>query len=297
MIFFLFLSCAEPFLLDAHDLSKPRIAALSAIDGVMIWSGSGRYHTETPELYWRDDMRELLGEGYHFVPPLGVELQLEVVLPNGDQLLSEVTYQEGPELPDLLYSTYESDLSDVTLAARQSASVEPVVDALTDGWTWRIEQQSELLSRWMTPYPSGEILELSAQSTDVLPFQLELDNGVVVHHEASALEGVLLLLLDGEGGNRWRWLDPPRSEAVSLQGRYVTVDEHPPLEEAERWTAVVTAEDSLIGFSLSEWRPYDELEAELPSCFGSAQMLELRWIESGQCPLPMLIGARVELKL
>ena len=59
----LWLACAEPFEHDASDLIEARIATVSLQDGLMIWSGSGLYHNEKPEIFWYDEQGNEVAQG------------------------------------------------------------------------------------------------------------------------------------------------------------------------------------------------------------------------------------------
>ena len=262
----------------------------------MIWSGEGRYHTETPEIFWSDDQGNILGEGYLFEPPYEQDLRLDVVLGNGVELGAMVYLTPAPSMPDVVLSTYPFDVEQIDRSQRLRAETQPLNEELLQpDWTWRIELHTDLSTRWMAPYPSGEILELTKQSTDVLPQLLHFEDNEVVSSESASREGVLALVLDESGGNRWTWIDAPSESSVKINNRYIPTDSVPMWSSSERWTAVVTAQSTTRGFSLNEWLPLPEAVAEGPDCFGEELALKLSWIEGGRCSLSDLNGARVEV--
>ena len=296
MFVLLYISCSEPFLLDAHDLSEPRIAALSLTDGLMIWSGEGRYHNHSPMISWTDQSGDLIGEGYYFEPPLEQELGLNVVFQDGQELNALVWFQEDFELPDVTLSFYPFDENTLDRERRLLVEAEPLNGAaLEPEMSLRIELDTDLSTRWMAPHPSGEILELTKNATDVVPRTLIFEDGEVIDSTIASIEGVLSLVMDKMGGNRWFWIDPPSDNSILLNGRYIPVDSIPEMADGERWTAIIRAQSTVIGFSFEEWLPLSEVEVEYPECFGAEEALRMSWVEGGRCSLNSLLDARVEV--
>ena len=297
--------CAEPFAVNRHDLGPFRIAALGVVDGqasAAIWSGQP-FHAERPTLAWTLDGAPL-GEGFGLAVPGPGRLGLRVTAPDGTVRAAEVTVADAPAPFDVavqavdLGSAWELDARGAIAATDLDGAVVPA------GWSARLNAAVDpaLTLRWRVALGGGTLLELDAQRADLLPEALEFDDGELEGRRAldPYLATLLVLALDGGGGNRWQWLTQP----MGLDGDWVRHDQQwqdlpgapisagllaLTLSDIDAETGGLVIEDAVEVFDLTE-------QATL-ACAPAGQPFRLAWLREGRCAVPDLLGQRVVLEL
>lgn len=278
----LLLACQEPFNVQRKDLGPLRIAAMGVEEGVAraaVWSGEGLFHSQTPTLTWSLD-GQTLGEGFQVAVPGEGSLELQVES-GGEVLYGTVQIGVGPTLTSFERLAVEVD--EVDLEARLELAEAPLT-APSEDVRIRLESDASVV-RWMSAGGEGTLMELEEQAADVLGEELVFDDGEVL--ERSPLEPAVLtqlvLLMDGEGGNSWTWIDVPSgldpSSFVEHQGR------------------LIASEDSgLLGATIGPEGNLEELAPALieehEATCGPAPF-ELSWLVEGRCGLDQVQGQRV----
>ncbi len=301
----LYSGCAEPFAVNRHDLGPFRIAAVGVVDGqasAAIWSGQP-FHAERPTLAWTLDGAPL-GEGFGVEVPGPGRLGLRVTAPDGTERAAEVTVGEAP-------APFQVDVQAVDLgqaweldarAARAATDLDGAV--VPAGWSARLSAavESALTLRWRVALGGGTLLELDAQRADLLPEALEFDDGELVDRRPldPHLATLLVLALDGSGGNRWQWLTQP----MGLDGDWVRHDQQwldlpgapistgllaLTLADIDAETGSLVIEDAVEVSDLTEQPALD--------CAPAGQPFRLAWLREGRCAVSDLIGQRVVLEL
>jgi len=280
---FLLLACQEPFDVRRKDLGPFRIAAMGVQDGVaraVVWSGEGMFHSHTPALRWTLD-GEPLGEGFEVGASSSGLLGLEVENAEGELLFGEVLVGPPPALPG--FERLAVDIDELDLEARRQAE-ESELSGPTQAVRVRLDPIEGVEARWMSALGEGTLLELEPFAADVLAEEVVFDDGVAVDRwpTEAGIYHQLVLVMDGEGGNNWTWIDVPlgveRAGLVEHHGRLIT-------GEPGLMGATVGPEGELLELSPAE---LDEHEA---TC-GPAPF-ELAWLVEGRCGLDLVQGQRV----
>lgn len=267
------LACAEPFDVQRDVLGPFRITAIGVEDGVAraaIWSGEGMVHASSPRLAWTLDGEEL-GEGYEVAVDGGGELGLVVTAADGSLHQARVTVAEPPGTLD--FSREAVTIIDEDIDARRALQGTPVETAVGEGEALRVVVDAAWGSaRWMS------------DSARVLP----LEEGVADVLSEEALSHVLVLVVDGEGGNRWEWIDAAYGGGpwIRHRGRLLPGD-----LPAGLVAATITGEDLVELEGVSDLASQDDLD-----CAPDGLPFELAWLTEGRCGLDEVDGARIVLE-
>ena len=282
MVLFL-LACQGPFDVRRKDLGPFRIAAIGVQDGLAraaVWSGEGMFHSHTPSLRWTLD-GETLGEGFEVEVSESGLLGLEVENAEGELLFAEVMVASPPALPG--FERLAVDIDDLDLAARRQAQ-ESELSGPSLAVRVRLDSIEGVEARWMSALGEGTLLELEPFAADVLAEEVLFEDGVAVDR-APTEAGIyhqLVLLMDGEGGNNWIWIDVPlgldSGGLVAHHGRLIS-------GEPGLMGATIGPAGELLELSPAELEEHDA------SC-GPAPF-ELAWLVEGRCGLDTVQGQRV----
>ena len=304
----LWLGCAEPFEHDASDLIEARIATVSLQDGLMIWSGSGLYHNEEPEIYWYDDQGNEISQGQNI--PQGEGLLFVSVYVEGREMQTEIDLGRDLVKLQTKSSVYTADLNNIDISSRADENTQDLQDFLAQNnvlgeeHVWRIEllDTSERRStRWFTPLEKGTSLPLSQYSTDVYPFDLQFDDGELISSKNTNLEAVLLSVSQLSDTNQtsvgWKWIGVPREEGIFIQERWLISDAD--VQEGNWYQATVSQSDDIWGISLVDVVEIENFEIAMLGdyqddldCFENGT-LNFDWVASGRCSLQDIVGAKV----
>ena len=297
-------ACEADFAAQRQDLDGFRIAALGVSEGVAtaaLWSGEGLYHDVAPELSWWVDGEER-GGGWEVAVTEGALVELEVRDPDGGLHLARLTAASTAGLPGLERARWTPGAA-LDLATRRAAETEPLAGALPPGDAARLrltEPGGEALAgqrlRWMLAGGAGTVLELEEDAADFLAEEVVLEDGEVVERRelGAGSYALLALSLDGEGANRWVWVDVPVGEEEPLwrhEGRLLpgSVDTGSGLVAG---TVVEAA--GLAGVALEDLLAVEDLsEQEALSCAPSDTPFRLAWLAEGRCTRPEILGRRV----
>ncbi len=298
--------CDALFDVERHDLEPFRIAAIGVQDGeavAAIWSGEGLYHSEAPTLEWRLNGRDL-GEGWGLPVTGEGELELTATSPAGESLEAVVTVKEAPRAFEI--NRYAVTLDDLDLDARLEAEVTAADAAVEEGQALRVRLGADegSTARWMTAMGQGTVLELEALSADIFAEEITFDDGELVSREPieETLTHHLALVIDGEGGNRWSWIDAAFEDSAPYlrhEGRLFPVERT--LEDlGERGYVAVTLAQAggLAGVDLEDPQTVDDLSSqETLACAPPDEPFRIAWIAEGRCALPEVLGARVVVEV
>ena len=293
-------ACAPAFD-DRHDLLGFRIAALGVVDGqasASVWSGE-LFHAEPTRMRWTAD-GEFLGEGWEIpVPAEARELGLTATAPDGRERSARVSV--GDALEPLAYTRSSVAVGkDVSIEARGKLVEEPLDGAAPAGLAVRIRLDSPdgNQTRWMVADGATSLLELDPETVDVMPERLQFDDGVVAGRTSidPGVVHVLALRMDGDGGNRWAWIDA----GLGTDG---------PLFRSDGWLLEgdVDTSTGLLAVTLDELSPSgvgtlgapepvaDLTQNDPPDCAPSGQPFSLDWLADGRCSVSGSRGRRVVL--
>lgn len=251
----LLLACAEPFDVRRQDLGPFRIAAVGVVDGVAaaaVYSGAGMGHEQAPTLSWSLD-GEALGEGWDVPVSGGDELELRVDSAAGHSASARVSVAA----PEATTWTRNEDDGRVRITLEAGARS----------------------ARWMTVDGVAEVVPLEPLVGEVV-----WEEPGQAHH--------LALVQDGEGGNRWTWIDTAWAveDRVRHEGRL--------LEGDTELTGPVAATLSLAadgGVGLANVSA-DVGDTEILACMPEP-VFRTAWVAEGRCGLDEVLGARVEIEL
>lgn len=294
--------CAPTFA-ERQDLLGFRIAAVGAVDGearAAIWSGD-LFHTAATTLEWTADGTSI-GEGWGVVVPDDAsELALVATAPDGT--VREAVVSVGAAPPPLTVTRAAVDIgADVSIAARSGLAAEPVDGAVPDGAAVRlvVADAADRQQRWMVASGEGTLLELDAVTADVLNEELTFDDGEVEARRAldAGTRHVLVLSLDGAGGNRWRWVDAVFGAAGPLiaHGGWLL-----PFEADASTGLVAVTLDDVTAAGVGTWSDpvaVSDLSAhEAPACAPADAPFELDWLVDGRCLVEDVDGRRLVLEV
>ena len=292
--------CAPTFD-DRHDLLGFRVAALGVVDGradAAIWSGT-LFHGDAVALDWTADGAPL-GEGWDVqVPPGTGSLGLVATAPDGTVREARVSVGDAP--PPLEFQRAAVAVGeDVSIGARATLEETPSRGAAAAGQALRVRlvDPGGTQTRWMVAGGSTTILELDAETADVLAERLELDDGEVVSREASiaGLHHVLALRMDGAGGNRWAWVAAALgTEAAHLQSGGWLIES---TADASTGLLAVTLDDLSEDGVGALGRPeavVDLAQHGPPGCAPPDTPFSLDWLANGRCTVAETRGRRVVL--
>lgn len=271
-MFPLLLACAEPFDVQRDVLGPFRIAAIGVEDGVAhtaIWSGEGT-HASSPSLVWTLD-GEPLGVGFDVVVPLEGELGLTATSADGNVQEARVSVSEpGGEVD---FTRFAVQLGDEDIEARRALEEREIESSVEDDEALRVRLDSEWGSaRWMSDVAT--VLPLEDDAADV-----------VLEHDSAQ---VLVLVQDGEGGNRWLWID-----AAVGGGPWIRHAGH--LIDGDVEVGLVAG--TVSGGTVVDLGAVDDLtEQDTLACAPADTPFELDWIVEGRCGLDEVDGARVVLE-
>ena len=303
MLLLLLFACQEPFSVERHDLGPFRVAALGVVDGqarAAVWSGEGLFYDEAPRLEWSLDGAPL-GEGFEVPVPGPGRLGLVATSPDGAVEAAEVTVTEAPA-PFEITRAAVSLGEDLSLDARAQASARPLVggEAAAIGEAVRLVAAAPDTHRlrWMTAQGLGTSLELDAHTVDHLGEEVVFDDGLVDSRTelAPQVYTLLALAIDGEGGNRWRWIDVAIGTTTPLSpvgGHLLDLGAAlaPGLYSVE-----VSEADDLRGLRFSDPQPVPDVMAEMtPPCADPATAFDPAWLIEGRCLRGDVIGLRLIL--
>jgi len=277
-VFALLLACAEPFDVSRDVLGPYRIAAIGVEDGLAraaIWSGD-MAHDEPPVLRWTLDGQDL-GEGWDVAVDGEGELELEVTSPWGDVHLARVSAKEPPS--GLVWWREAVVIENESVEVRRITETRAVDGAVAPGESTRIKTTTTWgTAHWMSD--TGALLPLDQANPDDFEQPAAADVLGNAH--------VLLFARDGEGGNRWAWIDAAVSEGKTFHhsGRILPGDVPPGLVAA-----------TLEGARLVDLVPVDDLDQQdALDCALPDVPFELDWLTEGRCALSEVDGARVVVK-
>ncbi len=313
--------CAEPFSVERHVLGPPRLAALGVVDGearAAVWSGDGPWHAAAPTLSWALDGQPL-GEGYGVSVPDGDVLSVSVTMPDGQTLVGEGTVGTDPGLDVVRQVVPEPE--DLSLDARLAVT-EPSPRA-TDAEAGELvrvtatrRDGNEGTLRWMLGSSAWSVLELQADTADVVAAKVTFDDGQIdgVQGGPAGLAPLLVLSVDGAGNNSWRWLDVGFAVddiLLPVQGRLLPISPDTAtdavLQESDRLLTHVVATleadpQAEAGIRLVDVEAGTQLDADLlahpsPACAPPGLGFPLWTLPEGRCPVPEIDGSRVVLEL
>jgi hypothetical protein len=295
----LLLACAPPFDVTRKDLGPFRIAAVGVQDGVadaVIWSGEGMAHATAPQLDWSLD-GEPLGSGWDVqVPQDSGVLELVATHADGHVETAQVPVAPTPDAPTwtrervLLDSVELEDRRDAQAQAGDSAALDEAVRLTLDG--------AFIQARWMSADGVGTVLELQTLAADVVADEITFESSEGEFFVAERLPGKagvthhLVLLLDGQGGNRWVWLDAAfgvDGELARHGGRLLPVD-----AALEPGLYATTLDAAGAPGALD---PVSDLSEQDVDCGVAEVPFELDWLAQGRCGLDQVEGARVVLEI
>ena len=316
-------ACQEPFDVQRKDLGPFRIAAVGVRDGVAqaaIWSGEGAFHLQAPVLEWSLDGQPI-GTGWQVEVPGTGALALEVTAPDGQVHHATVSASEPP--PPFLVARAAVDLGqDLSLEARRAAAEVPVDATAPEGQAMRLtlsfpqdsdsgdsgsgdsgsgDATSEALTlRWMSAGGQGTLLEVQTLAADLLAEEVVFDDGEVASRTDSGpgIYTQLALVLDGQGGNRWSWVDA----AVGVEGALLHHEDRLLALDADPSTGLLAvtlqATDDLWGLAPTDPVAVSDLaEQQALSCAPADQPFRLAWVVEGRCTRDELQDARVVLEV
>lgn len=295
----LLLACAPPFDVTRKDLGPFRIAAVGVQDGVasaVIWSGEGMTHATAPQLEWTLD-GAALGSGWDVAVPDGDGV-LELVATHADGTVeaAQVPVAQAPDAPTWIRE--HVTLDSVELADRRAAQAEPGDSASLDEAVRLTLDGAFTQARWMSADGVGTVLELETLAADVVADEITFDSSEGEFFVAERLPGTpgishhLVLLLDGQGGNRWVWLDAAfgvDGELARHGGRLLPVDA--PLEPG-LYATTLDADGAPGALD-----PVSDLSDQDVDCGVADVPFELDWLAQGRCGLDQVEGARVVLEI
>ena len=300
----LLIACQEPFDVNRHDLGPFRIAAIGVDGGIAraaVWSGEGMSHSSSPILSWSVN-GEWVGDGYDVPVPDSGQLSLTARNERGDERFGQVTINVASQELSLVRQSVALG-EDLSITARLALEGVPVSDGVSDGDAARLVLQGAdgQTVRWMIADGDGTLLELDELAVDVLAEQIVFDGEEVVSREPldSGVRTVLVLTMDGQGGNAWKWIDIP----FGMSGPFLANDEHRiPVELLPKQSTGLLAVTLLVsddGRVVIEdpVEVVDLLEVDPLPCMPDGVPFSLAWVVEGRCPRPMVDGARVVLEI
>jgi hypothetical protein len=292
--------CAPAFD-DRHDLLGFRIAAVGVVDGeasAAVWSGA-LFHEEPVTLDWTAD-GESLGQGWGIAVPDGTgELGLVATAPDGT--IREARVGVGITPAELVFERASVLVGDdISIEARAALEETPSDGAAPEGEALRIrlvDPEGEQ-TRWMVAGGASTLLELDAVTADVLPQRLEFDDGEVVGRETvpAGFQHILALRIDGDGGNRWRWVDAALgTDTALIQSEGWLLESSADVGTGLLAVTLDELTTSGVG-ALGEPEAVDDLaQHDPPNCAPADTPFSLGWLADGRCTVSETRGRRVVL--
>lgn len=307
--------CRAEFDVARDALGPFRIAAMGVESGegcpratASLWSGEGLFHREAPQVSWSLN-GDPIGEGWA-VPVCGEGLlELSATNAEGEVRLGQVnvSLREGA----LSVSRAAVDLSSLELEERREVEAVEVHSIVPLGSATRVSvggmTESDVLV-WMSPDlrdgsgevlpDQGELLELSETQADLLAENWTLDKeGLLETRSAYAgVDSHLALVMDGQGGNRFLWVDAGfgLNEAGFLRhsGRLIDAGVVP-----DNGLLAATLVETDDGVELTELAEASETDLVETDCAHGAPLFELDWIANGRCSVEELNGQRIVLEV
>ncbi|MFM2246789.1 MAG: hypothetical protein RL071_2863 [Pseudomonadota bacterium] len=301
-------ACAPGFTVDRHRLGPPRIAALGVVDGELqaaLWSGRGLYHDAAPRLRWLVDGVPV-GEGFGVRAPTSGLLRLEAEI-DGEERVAELSLPAAPAALPLTVRREELRLGDaLALEQRRGVEGEAVEDSVAGDADARlvVDGAEGRSLRWMVAGPDGGVLELDATRADLLRHEVLYDDGLI-SRGAKGPAGVytaLVLAIDGEGSNRWRWVDVGMgAEGPLLRAgeRLLPVALDPPESGLLVVRFVIDDEAGLLGLRVDQAAalPADDPGPDPLPCAPAGRPLRLDDLAEGRCTRADIDGQDVVLEL
>lgn len=299
--------CAEPFAVQREVLGPFRIAAVGVVDGqaqAAIWAGQP-LHEEPVALDWTLDGQPL-GEGWGLPVPAsaaGQQLALTATAPDGTTRTATVTVASAPAAFSVTRQAVDLDGAWRLDDRRQQEAESDDLNVIPEGQAARLTPAltGDLTARWMLPAGQGTLLQFDDTRTDLLREALTFEDGELEQRRAvePGVATALALARDGEGGNRWRWIqvamgvDPGQTvrhegfllsaDGASAQTGLLAVT----LSDLDAESGAVTFADPVAVSTV------DEHEAN--TC-GPAPF-RLAWLWEGRCTVDDVVGLRVVLEV
>ncbi len=348
--------CYTPFPHDRHDLVDFRIVGLQVGDAApepgsrvfaraLLYGGEGFFHDELPTLSWSLDDATATGPEVDLQVPLQEgrwELQLVATHADGQRRESAVLPLSvggsaaplaPPELPAVSRSlvadlSADSSAEQLTLDQRELLESSSACDADLGG-SWRLgldlsDPSERFQARWMTSGGRGSFFELDHLATDWIPATMLLDDEVEGEGEVQISErldagvyGAVVLVIDGQGANAWRFFDLPLQGAEALApgvdspqllehaGRLFWLDSALPadttlvqatLELADNaWGLWLTDVEAVQ--ALADDDPYGTLALGCPGPLPLDEPFSFDWLAEARCSRQQLDGQRVVLEV
>lgn len=299
--------CAEPFGVQREVLGPFRIAALGVVDGqaeAAIWAGQP--FTEAPlNLEWHLD-DTVLGEGWGLTVPLsaaGQTLGLRATAPDGTTREASVTVGAAPDPFRVLRQPV--DLSEIwSLEDRRDAKpLAEDADEVSSGLSARLVAEVEPGSkaRFRVPEGQGTLLSLTSATADLLPEDLQFEDGEVTTRTPvePGLATVLVLSLDGHGGNRWQWVQVSMGLTLGARVRHEGFVLEAEGADARTGLLAITLTDldpASGTFSAVDAEPVTDTAEQDPLACGPAPF-RLAWLWEGRCTVDDAEGRRVVLEV
>ena len=309
------LGCRAEFDVSRDTLGPYRIAAIGVDGGqecptatAAIWSGEGLYHRQSSRLEWTLN-GEAIGEGWGVQVCEEGLLELKATSPGGELRFAQVEVSLREEA--LAVARSSVDLSSLELEDRRQAEAVEVHSIVPLGSATRVTVQGLGTNDslvWMSPglrdtageelLGQGEVLELNESQADLLAENWTLDEeGLLETRSAYAgVDSHLLLVMDGQGGNRFLWVDAgfglDDSGFVRHAGRLIDAGLVP---ESGLLAATVVATSE--GAELMEIAEASELDVLETDCAHGAALFELDWLANGRCSLEEIDGQRIVMEV
>ena len=315
--------CAEPFTVERHSLGPPRLAAMGVWSGqarAAVWSGRGAWHESSPALSWRLD-GDWIGDGFEVTVDNPGVLEVEVVLEDGTELSGAVT--AGAEVSVEVVRQAVARPGDLSRTARlQVVDPEPRAGAAAMREMVRLTAQRDDgasgTMRWMLGASDWSVLELHANAADVVPAEVNFEDGLIadVVDGAAGIGAVLALSVDGGGHNGWTWLDVAfdvNDALLPVQGHLFPISPETatdavlqgqgrPLSHVVATLRADPSGPATVGIRLEDVEAGGDLQRELvdhptPDCAPGDGGFVLWAVAEGRCSVPSIDGARVVLEL
>ena len=300
------LGCSDPFSIDRHDLTEPRIIGIRKVNEsyiAQVWNGAAAFHLADPKLKWFDTAGVELGDGVVFTDISSVPTLVEYEDDFGQIHQAEFNAQDYEEFFSLSMQTMVDTVS-YSLQERQEQLGADILDGVSTEHTRLITETEETQQlRWTTAQGIGSFLELNRESTDFYWKDIVLEREEIIKDEAilEQYTTVFALSINQEGHTQWQWIDlwrePQELPLLRHRNRYFPID----LELQEETDILVTIEqsESLFGFEFIDPEVITE-DSEIPDPLGCAledTSFQWWWVEIGICTMDDLTDQRIRLQV